>query len=279
MITLDHLSFGYKKDHWLFEYLNLQLQSGHIYGLLGKNGAGKTSLLKNIAGLAHPKKGHCTVNRYNPARRQPSFLQELYYLAEEIYVPDTRAKDFISGTAPFYPNFREEQLNAYLEDFEVLPNARLSQLSLGQQKKFMIAFAMACNTKLLIMDEPTNGLDIPSKAKFRKVIASAFSEERCILISTHQVRDLDNLIDSILVLHNKQIVLNKSYEQISQLLYFGQLDAGQAKNALYYEDSFTGLHGISPNPLGRSSKPDLELLFNAITSKNESTLNHLKKVL
>ncbi|WP_028296701.1 ATP-binding cassette domain-containing protein [Olivibacter sitiensis] len=277
MISLSHLSFGYKKKKLLFEDLNLQLSPGHIYGLLGKNGAGKTSLLKNIAGLSYPKAGTCSINTMTPKRRQPAFLQQLYYLAEEIYVPDTKAKDFVKGTAPFYPNFDHEQLNAYLTDFEVPQDSKLTHLSLGQQKKFMIAFALACNTQVLIMDEPTNGLDIPSKAKFRKVIANAFSDDRCILISTHQVRDLDNLIDSVLILHDRRIVLNKSYEDLGKQLYFGLFDQEIGGKSLYAEETYRGTLGIATNDNNWNSKPDLELLFNAVISDNQSLIHHLNQ--
>src|SRR5690606_32630338 len=163
----------------------------------------------------------------------------------------------------------------YLKDFEVPLSASLSKLSLGQQKKFMIFFALACNTSVLIMDEPTNGLDIPSKAKFRKIIASAFNEERMIVISTHQVRDLENLIDSVLILNKQQIVLNSSNEELSSRLNFGLMKESEALDALYAEESFRGIHAISINKNGSVSKPDLELLFNGVVAENEALINHL----
>lgn len=278
MITLSQLSFGYKKKEALFEDLDLRLLPGRIYGLLGKNGAGKSSLLKNITGLVYFQRGACTVNGRTPQRRQPAFLHDIYLLAEEIYVPDTKARDFIRGTAPFYPKFDHAQLDSYLADFDVPLDSRLTQLSLGQQKKFMIAFALACNTEVLIMDEPTNGLDIPSKAKFRKVIASAFSDTRCMLISTHQVRDLDNLIDSILILHDRKIVLDRSYEDLGKQLYFGLLDDDMASgNLLYTEETYRGTVGIATNDRDVPSKPDLELLFNAVISDNPALILHLNQ--
>src|SRR5690606_25300745 len=275
MIEIKSLSFGYQKNKLLFKDLNLNLKQGHIYGLLGKNGAGKTSLLKNIAGLVYPISGKCNINGHNPAKREPSFLKDIFYLPEEIYVPDTTAGDFVKGTGPFYPNFTHQHYAQYLQDCEVPLSPKLNQLSLGQQKKFMISFAVACNTSVLIMDEPTNGLDIPSKAKFRKIIASAFNEERMIVISTHQVRDLENLIDSVLILNKQQIVLNSSNEELSSRLNFGLMKESEALDALYAEESFRGIHAISINKNGSVSKPDLELLFNGVVAENEALINHL----
>lgn len=277
MIEIKNLSFGYQKNKLLFKDLNLNLKQGHIYGLLGKNGAGKTSLLKNIAGLVYPISGKCNINGHIPAKREPSFLKDIFYLPEEIYVPDTTAGGFVKGTAPFYPNFNHQQYAQYLQDFEVPLSAKLNQLSLGQQKKFMISFALACNTSVLIMDEPTNGLDIPSKAKFRKIIAGAFTENQLILISTHQVKDLENLIDSVLILNQQQIVLNKSNEELSNVLNFGNIESTELSDALYHEESFKGVQGITINKYGAISRPDLELLFNGVVSENQELLNHLNQ--
>lgn len=277
MIDVHNLTFGYSKKKLLFQDLNLHLERGHIYGLLGKNGAGKTSLLKCLAGLDYPLSGDIRVDGADPSKRQPSFLQGIFYLPEEIHVPDMTARGFSKGTAPFYPRFNQDEYEQYLKDFEVPLSASLSKLSLGQQKKFMISFALACNTSVLIMDEPTNGLDIPSKAKFRKIIASAFNEERMIVISTHQVRDLENLIDSVLILNNRQIVLNNSNEDLSSQLTFSIVKESDAVDALYAEESFRGIHAISINKNGSVSKPDLELLFNGVVAENDALLNHLNR--
>lgn len=217
MIEISNLSFGYSKNRLLFKNLNLQLRSGHIYGLLGKNGAGKSTLLKNITGLVIPKEGRCTINGQRSDRRSPAFLQELFFIPEELYLPDISIDGFIKSTAHFYPKFDEAVFYKILSDFDVPALSKMKHLSFGQQKKIMIAFGLATNTALLIMDEPTNGLDIPSKVQFRKAIASALTDDRCIIISTHQVRDLDSLIDVVLVLDQQEIVLNKSIDELLEL--------------------------------------------------------------
>jgi len=269
------MTFGYGKKKVLFQNLNLQMQAGHIYGLLGKNGAGKSTLLKNIAGLVFPQQGTCEVNGYNASKRLPAFLQNLFFIPEEVYMPALTAKQFVKSTGHFYPAFDEGQFNQMMVEFDVPTDSLLNKLSFGQQKKVMIAFGLSTNTSLLIMDEPTNGLDIPSKSQFRKIIASALTETRCIIISTHQVRDLDNLIDTLLVVHNQKIVLNRSLDEISERLKFSTTSIAGTE-VLYSEDSVRGLNTISKNTNESYSKVDMELLFNAIINNNQTITEILK---
>lgn len=277
MVDIQNMSFGYRRHSLLLQNLQLSLSRGHIYGLLGKNGAGKSTLLKNMVGLAFPQAGQCLVDGVPARRRLPSMLEEVYFLSEELYVPAQTAAQFVANTAGFYPRFRQEELTRYLHEFEVPAHAVLSKLSFGQQKKFMIAFALATNTGLLVMDEPTNGLDIPSKAQFRRIMASALTEERCMVISTHQVRDLDSLIDTVVVLHDGQIALNHSLDQLTDQLTFATLPAADTTPVLYAEDSVRGRQAILPNASGAYSRVDLELLFNAATSGSSTLLPFLKQ--
>ena len=275
MIEISNLSFGYSKKHLLFNNLNLTLKEGHIYGLLGKNGAGKSTLLKNIAGLAFPNKGTCTVKGFSSSKRLPAFLQELFFIPEEMYLPALTSTQFVKSTSHFYPNFNVDEFNKMLADFEVSADSMLNKLSFGQQKKVMIAFGLATNTSLLIMDEPTNGLDIPSKSQFRKIIAAALSESRCIIISTHQVRDLDSLIDHVVVLHNQEIVLNSSLDSLCEQLKFTSTNYANLDDVLYMEENLSGTNTIAINRDESYSKVDMELLFNAIVNDKKSVTNHL----
>jgi ABC-2 type transport system ATP-binding protein len=276
MVEVSDLTFGYSKKSLLFKNLNLKLEAGHIYGLLGKNGAGKSTLLKNIAGLVFPLYGTCKVNGYTAADRLPSFLQELFFIPEELYLPDLSVKQFMESTAHFYPKFNSEQFFDMLKEFEVPANQQLKGLSFGQQKKAMIAFGLATHTAIVILDEPTNGLDIPSKMQFRKIIAAALTDERCIIISTHQVRDLDSLIDTLLVLHNQEIVSHNTLDTISERIQFTAQAQANTDQVLYTGESGPGINTISVNPDGHSGKVILELLFNAITSGNQSVIDILK---
>jgi ABC-2 type transport system ATP-binding protein len=276
MIQINSLSFGYRHKSLLFKDLNLYLNKGHIYGLLGKNGAGKSTLLKNITGLAFPAKGNCLFNGINVADRPVSVLEDIYFIAEELFVPSLTPDQFVKSTAGFYPKFNKDDYFNYLKALDVDQNAIMDKQSFGQQKKAMIAFGLAANTSLLLMDEPTNGLDIPSKIQFRKLIASVLTEDRCIVISTHQVRDLDRLIDTLLVLHEGGIMVNQSVDEITEKLTFGVFTDTTDLPVLYEEEGMRGKNAILRNVTGKFSKVDLELLFNAITGGNKSVLETLK---
>ncbi|RFZ82653.1 ATP-binding cassette domain-containing protein [Mucilaginibacter terrenus] len=275
MIEVKGLEFGYAKKKLLFQGLDLELKKGHIYGLLGKNGAGKSTLLKNITGLAFPTKGSCLYNGVNVARRPVAVLSDIYFLAEDLYAPSLSCEKFAASTAAFYPKFSKSDFYHFLNVFDVDVAAEMDQQSFGQQKKALIAFGLATNTGLLILDEPTNGLDIPSKAQFRKLIASVLTEDRCIVISTHQVRDLDNLIDTLLILDNRDIVVNQSLDKLAALLTFGIYPATEGLPVLYEEKDFRGKNAILKNHKGLFSKVDLELLFNAVISGNTTLLDFI----
>jgi ABC-2 type transport system ATP-binding protein len=276
MVEISNLKFGYRASEPLFKSLNLKLEAGRIYGLLGKNGAGKSTLLKNIAGLVRPDQGFCKVNGHLSSSRVPSFLQGVFFIPEDLYLPGVEAAQFVKGMSHFYPNFSEVLFWKILSDFDVPHHGLLSKLSFGQQKKVLIAFGLATNTSLLILDEPTNGLDIPSKIQFRKVIASVLTEERCIIISTHQVRDLDSLIDTLIVLHDKEIVINKTVEDILEKIQFMQASNVSDGKILHQEPQSLGVNTIitrEGEPIGQL---DMELLFNAIIGENNLVLNVLK---
>lgn len=266
MIEIKNLSFGYKKRKLLYRNLNLQLAAGSIYGLLGKNGAGKSTLLKNFIGLLFPTQGELLVNGFVPKKRLPSFLQTIYFIPEEVYVPSLTINGYKKLFAPFYPMFNEDQFHDYLELLDVHDKGKLKTFSFGQQKKFIIAFALACNTKILLLDEPTNGLDIPSKIKFRKLISSVFTEDKMIFISTHQIRDLDNLIDNVIIVDNGRLLLQASIAEIEKRLSFKMVDQMPDENEVLYADSaLRGYSVVMQNKTGEESKVNLEYLFNAVT--------------
>ncbi len=274
MVNIQNLSFAYKKKP-VFNELNLSFQAGHVYGLLGKNGTGKSSLLRNIAGLLFPHKGIITVNGYTPAERLPVFLQDVFMVPEEFYLPDISIPDFIKSYVPFYPRFNSDKLRDYLSVFEVPSDSTLQNMSYGQKKKVLISFALASNAKLLLMDEPTNGLDIMSKSQLRKIMAQALDEERCIIISTHQVKDLENLIDRITVIDEGKILFDQNVEAISSKLSFRfATDEADLAAALYSESSLAGNVIVASNHEEEETKLDLELLYKAIVT-NSGEVNKL----
>lgn len=271
MIHLENIHFGYRKGKELFHALDLHIEEGHLYGLLGKNGAGKTTLLKIICGLRFPQSGNSTVLGYNPMHRDPDMMSRICFLQEEFFAPHLTIADYAKIYAPFYPHFNKEQYMYYLNEFEMNRlDEYIDKLSYGQKKKVMISFALAANTPLLLMDEPTNGLDIPSKSIFRKVMASSIQEERIVIISTHQVRDLHSLIDSVIILDNGEIIFNRPTDEITEHLLFEVKDEIiDEKTVLYSEETLRGIYTVSENPLQKESKLDMELLFNAVMNNKQ----------
>ncbi|MDR2117948.1 MAG: ABC transporter ATP-binding protein [Tannerellaceae bacterium] len=268
MVNLNDVNFGYRKHKPVLHEINLDIRKGIIYGLLGKNGEGKTTLLHVIGGLLFPDSGHCRVFGSEPGKREAAFLRNIFLLPEEILLPDVSARTYIRMYAPFYPTFSEDILTECVESFGIDLSASLRRMSLGQKKKVAIAMALSAHTPLLLMDEPTNGLDIPSKSIFRKLLASFLGEEQTVIISTHQVRDLESLIDAVIILDNREIVLDSSLDEIATKLDFRLVTPED--DAFYREDSPAGTSGVVLNRTGDRSVVSLELLFNAaIQAKNE----------
>lgn len=269
MVSIRDLHFAYRRKP-VFTGLSLDLRPGHIYGLLGRNGTGKSTLLRNMAGYLFPKKGRIEVLGFEPGRRQPAFLEKVFLVPEDFYLPPTRIGEWVSTHGRFYSSFNREQFDRVLRDFDVPMDARLDEMSYGQQKKTLISFALAINAPLLLMDEPTNGLDILSKSQFRKVIAGAVDENKCIVISTHQVRDLDNLIDRVLLIEEGKILFDQDLGTISRKLTFKiSFDAEETAGALYSESSLKGNALILANSDGEDSRPDLEMLYKAVVLEGE----------
>ena len=261
MITLKELSFSYSRKKEVLDRINLEVGSGHICGLLGKNGEGKTTLLNLLSGQIFPDQGSCLVLEEIPSERNARFLQQIFLLPEEISMPEVTAIEYIKMYAAFYPTFRDDICKACVESFEINLSDRLSKMSQGQRKKVAITLALAAHTPLLLMDEPTNGLDIPSKATFRRLVASLIDDNQTVIISTHQVRDLESLIDTVLILDQRQILLNKTLNEIGEKLYFGPLLPEE--KALYSEPTPQGTIGVTAREDKEETAVSLELLFNA----------------
>jgi ABC-2 type transport system ATP-binding protein len=268
-IEIKNLSFGYTKER-LFSNLDLTLESGNIYGLLGKNGAGKTSLLKLICGLRFPEAGSCSVLGWQPQYRPAGLLEDIYFLPEEFYAPAISAELYQKIYAPFYPRFSSEAFQEYLREFELKGGKKLSEFSYGQKKKFLLAFGLATKCRLLLLDEPTNGLDIPSKSQFRKLLARAGEEDRIILISTHQVRDMENLIDPIIILDEGTIIFQQPMYEVTRRLHV-ELEQVQPSGdgVLYTDKTLGGYVVVRKNISGEETQADLETLFNTVIANRD----------
>ncbi len=270
MIRMSGVSFAYGDKPPLFKDLNIALEPGNIYGLLGKNGAGKTTLLKIIAGALHADGGECLVFGEKPADRPPTLLRELFFIPEDFSVPAMRLDVFVSLYSPFYPRFDRAAFDACAGEFGLGKRERLTSLSFGQKKKFLIAFGLATNCRLLILDEPTNGLDIPSKRQFRKLVAGALTEDKSFIVSTHQVRDLETLIDPVVILDEGRIIFNHPLFDVSRRVAVSLVRVEPDPESVVYAEKVLGGYSVlEENRDGRETNIDLELLFNAVTSSRE----------
>ncbi len=288
MIEVSNIRFKYAGQKGLvFDDFSLKLEANNIYGLLGKNGTGKSTLLYLISGLLRPTAGKVRLDGVDTCLRRPDTLSEIFIVPEEFDLPMMSLEQYVSINEPFYPRFSREVLEACMRDFELSTDVKLNALSMGQKKKVFMSFALAANTRLLLMDEPTNGLDIPSKSQFRKVVAQYMTEDRTLIISTHQVHDVESLLDHILILSQQKLLLDASVAEITEKYTFEYRGVGTSPNpscrrgtdsddafcrreidsdVLYSEPSLQGNAVIAPR---RADSPEtqlnLELLFNAVT--------------
>ena len=259
MIKIHDLAFSYGKNEVL-RNISMDLEPGKIYGLLGENGVGKTTLLTLLCGLKKTQTGTIT---HDPYKREPALLQDQYYLPDEVAPVNDRALAWGKATGKFWPRFSPDTFSKILQEFEVDPQQKMNAMSAGQLKKTYIAFALASGVHFLYLDEPTNGLDIPSKAQFRSALMKYTAEDSTIVISTHQVRDLENIIDPIIILDRRDVLLNATLEQIADKLYF---DYGTTLHpeALYSEQLPGGFIQVLPNTEKADSKVNIEALFNTV---------------
>ena len=271
MIKIQNLAFSYGKEEVL-KNISMNLEAGRIYGLLGENGVGKTTLLTLLCGLKKTQTGSIDADGHDPYKREPSLLQEQYYLPDEVAPVNDRAIGWARATGKFWPNFRLDTFEKILREFEVEPQQKMNAMSAGQLKKTYIALALACGAKYLYLDEPTNGLDIPSKAQFRSALMKYTAEDSTIVISTHQVRDLENIIDPIIILDRRDVLLNATIEQIADKLYF---DYGTTLHpeALYSEQLPGGFIQVLPNTGKLDSKVNIEALFNTVHKHKDLVKN------
>jgi ABC-2 type transport system ATP-binding protein len=269
MISIDSLTFGYGAKS-LFDELSLSLAPGLAYGLLGLNGAGKTSLLKLMAGALFPGSGSIKAFGLDPSRREAARLADTAFVAEDPWVPALSPEAYLSRYAVFRPAFDLGRFAELRRGFDIEEGKSLAKLSYGQRKKFALAAALASGARLLLLDEPTNGLDIPSKIQLRKALAEAVSEERIIVVSTHQVRDLENLIDPILILDSGRLAFELEAESLASRLRSARAPSLEGLEVVHAERDALGWSALVA--AGGDSAPDgsvdlraadLELVFNA----------------
>lgn len=275
MIKTESLNFGYTSRRNVLNNISLTLGEGHIHGLLGSNGIGKTTLLKIICGIMRPDSGGVYVDGIDPMLREPQMFRELMIIPEEFDLPNVSLERYAKVVSPLYPRFDMGAMRNYCQELNVNPRERLHSISMGQRKKAYIAFALACNVRMLLMDEPTNGLDIPSKGIFRRLLAGYMDDNRMVVISTHQVADVESLLDNIVILDGKGVVLNATTTDICRRLKFGKAEASDG--VIYTERTIVGDMAVSLNDMEEDSQLNIELLFNASMAKRDAICEIFKK--
>lgn len=280
MLRVKDVSFSYGTKRRIYNNLSFSLDKGGVIGLLGRNGEGKTTLMKLITGQLVSQRGRVLTLGIDAGSRKFELLQQVYMLPEEFVVPRISIQEYFDIITPFYPSYDASIADEIFRAFELDWSWNLSKISLGQRKKTMITLALSLRTPILLLDEPTNGLDIPSKSIFRRLLAKYSSEEQLIIISTHQVRDLEQIIDHILILKNNQIVCNESISSLSRLFSFGQVLPTNKPLVLYCEPSITGEYGMWEHREGQDSVEDfsIELFFNAIIAQSDAIEAVLRKI-
>jgi len=268
MLKVNNVTFSYSRRKWpVLRELSLEVKPGGIYGLLGKNGVGKSTLLYTMAGLLTPQAGDVTLDGVKVRRRLPSTLSEIFMMPEEVQLPAMKLSEYIKLNSPFYPRFSREDMDNHLAALGISGDVNLGELSMGQKKKVFMSFALACNTSVLLMDEPTNGLDIPGKESFRRFIAGSMTDERAIVISTHQVHDVDRLLDHVIIMDDSKVVFDHSMMEIGERLKFCVTDSPEViKDSFYTKPSIGGMTVVTLNEDGSETEVDIEMLFSLATT-------------
>lgn len=223
MVSIKNIKFGYNSHYAVLDDFSLDFGKSGIYGLLGKNGTGKSTLLYLMMGLLRPQKGDVTIDGISARLRKPEVLSEMFLVPEEYDLPRISLHSYVKAIKPFYPRFSDELLEKCLANFEMTSDVNLGDLSMGQKKKVYMSIALAANTRYLLMDEPTNGLDILSKSQFRKAVIEGMNDEKTIIVSTHQVHDVELLLDHVCIIERNKVLLNEPLVEKDQAINLEEL--------------------------------------------------------
>lgn len=280
MIDIHKLQFRYSgAKHPVFQDFSLQIHEGSVVGLLAPNGVGKSTLLYLMTGLLLAKTGNGSimVDGEDVTQRSHAALSQLYLLPEENTLPPTVLNKYVRARVPFYKDFSEEVLCSCLNEFGLPANPDIRELSMGQRKKVAISFAVATGTKYLLMDEPTNGLDIASKGQFRRIVAQHIADDRTLLLSTHQLADVEPLLDHFVMLGNNsengtaQLLLDSSVTDLTQQYVCDLRPSLSADDSdvLYSERCADGVRVLLRRQADDDETPlNLELLYKYVISNN-----------
>lgn len=263
MLNIENLSFGYGHSRkMVVNELSLEIPSGVVCGLLAPNGTGKTTLLQLIMGALTARSGKVEFNDVDTSLRLPSCLAQMMLVPEEINLPPVHINRFIADYGALYPRFSREIMDRCIKEFDITEIGKLNALSMGQKKKVFLSFALACRPKLLLMDEPTNGLDILGKAAMRRLMAGVLDDDTTVIISTHQVRDLEQMLEQIIIMNSGKLLFNRNVTDIQTAVAFhANVPANMADDAIASAPTPGGFSVMVPNLTGEETPVNLELLF------------------
>lgn len=261
-IKIENVWYAYRKGVYAMNGVTAAIAPG-IHLLLGPNGAGKTTLMKLLCGMLQPSAGEIMIDGVDISSRQPAGMEKVFYLPEDMNFPLSTIEDMAQRHAVFYPNFSREKLEANLREFGLRADDRLEAMSLGWRKKACIAYALALNTEVLLLDEPANGLDIQSKKSLNKVLASNCDDGRIIIVATHTVHEMQALFDGVMLLNQGQMPLMADVYELGQKYAFVTSEQ-PIDDAVYSEPSMSGFRCMIPNDGGIESQVDFILLYQAI---------------
>lgn len=206
------LSKTYGNGQWALSNLNLSLERGQIVGLLGPNGSGKTTLIKLINDLLVPTEGSIHIDGELPGVETKKIVS---YLPERTYLtPSWKVRDLISYFEDFYEDFRRNRAQKMLEALGIGLHARLRTLSKGTREKIQLVMVMSRDAQLYILDEPIGGVDPAARDYILNTILTNYNENATILLSTHLISDIENILDRVIFLQNGQVVLNASVDEV-----------------------------------------------------------------
>jgi ABC-2 type transport system ATP-binding protein len=234
LLEAQNLYFSWNRSGsgW-FQNLNLSLETGHIYGLMGRNGAGKTTLLKLLVGGLKPSSGTVDISlphvKAASFERTPESLSEIVFVAENSELPNMTAAQLGEYAGRLYPRFSLDRYHEYLKALEVGSEQSLPRLSFGQRRKAHIAFALATNASLIFLDEPSNGLDVAAQIVLRKLLIAQAGADRSIVVSTHHVREFETVIDRIMVLDQGRVLADELTENLASQPNFQDLETWYAQ--------------------------------------------------
>lgn len=270
MIELNNISFTYPNGRKALSGINGRLESG-MYLLAGENGAGKTTLLHAIAGLARPQEGSCVVNGVKSTTDNPDEMGHIFLLEENMYLPGKSIRDFAAIHTPFYPEFSEELFTKNLQAFGQSGLEPLRSLSLGNLKKAHLAYVLALGVDLLLLDEPTNALDIEGREIFRKILSRSMRPDSTVIISTHNVSDLEKLFDGALMMKGSRLLFAGTDEDVTSRLAF-EYASDRDDEALYSDQQGTRYLNIYPSSGDEETRVDWKALYMALHSDNSQKI-------